>query len=303
MLGSITAVLPIFLLIISGFFAKKYFLPSADFWRSAEALTYYLLFPCLLVLKISSIDFDASSSLSLIATTIVATIIVGLVSFLMKRIFKIPNPLFTSIFQGSTRYNSYVFLGMAASLLGPDAVGLTGIFIAYMIVVTNFFSVLVMNRYGSGEKKSTLSVVKKVVTNPLILGALIGGLFNFSNLKISGFIHSYMDILGGAASPLSLLAVGAGLQLTMKAQQKYAISLAICLKLLLMPAITLAFIAMFGLKGPAVAVAVLYSALPCAGNSYILARQMGGDTDSMASIITFSTLASMLTCPFFLVLG
>lgn len=169
MLGSITAVLPIFLLILTGFFAKRCFLPSADFWRSAEALT--------------------------------------------------------------------------------------------------------------------------------------GGLLNFANIKISGFIYSYMDILGGAASPLSLLAVGASLQLKMKAQQKYAISLAICLKLFLMPVITLAFISVFGLKGPAVAVAILYSTLPCEGNSYILARQMGGETDSMASIITFSTLASMFTCPVFLVLG
>ena len=303
MFVSISAVLPIFLLIITGCVLKRYFLGSEEFWKSAEALTYYFLFPLLLVLKISSVNFGAQDSLRPIGITVLVTLFVGLLTFAFKAAFGISNSLFTSIFQGSVRYNSYVFLAMSESLLGPKFVGLTGVFIAYMIVVTNILSVVVMNRYGEGEKKTLSSVVHKIVTNPLILGAAAGGILNYFNVHIDGFLKEYMTMLEAAASPLSLLAVGAGLRLTMASKKKYAVTLALGLKLLLMPLVTLGVILCAGITGEAATVAILYASLPCAGNAYILARQMGGDTESISSIITFSTLLSMITCPAYLLMS
>jgi predicted permease len=42
---------------------------------------------------------------------------------------------------------------------------------------------------------------------------------------------------------------------------------------------------------------LLYCALPTAPNAYIMARQMGGDTRLMATLITVQTLLSALTVP------
>ena len=42
-------------------------------------------------------------------------------------------------------------------------------------------------------------------------------------------------------------------------------------------------------------VGMLYSALPCASTAYILSKQMGGDADLMASIITTTTVLSVFT--------
>jgi len=44
-------------------------------------------------------------------------------------------------------------------------------------------------------------------------------------------------------------------------------------------------------------VSVLYASLPNSATSYVLARQMGGDTELLAGIITATTLAAMLTMP------
>jgi len=43
--------------------------------------------------------------------------------------------------------------------------------------------------------------------------------------------------------------------------------------------------------------AILYSALPCASTSYMLSKQLGGDADSMARIITATTVLSLLFLP------
>lgn len=52
-----------------------------------------------------------------------------------------------------------------------------------------------------------------------------------------------------------------------------------------------------GLSGMAAGVAVLLFSVPTAPSAYILSRQMGGDHDSMATIITAQTRLSFFTLP------
>lgn len=297
MINTILSVLPIFTLILTGYFLKQKFMKNNSFWKDAEKLTYYVLFPILLILKLSKSDFNSMNINLPVGIIILATVIVASLTFLSKWLFKIESPIFTSIFQGSTRYNSYVFLGMSASLFGETGLALCGIFIAYMIIFTNILSVVVLNHYSPGEKKSLLSVLKKIVKNPLIIGSLAGVFLNFVNIEISGTIKDFMTILGGAASPLSLMAVGAGLTFSMNTERINAIAISSLLKLIALPVITIFLMRAFSMSGDATNIAVLYACLPCAGNSYILARQMGGDSKVMASIITFTTIGMGVTAP------
>lgn len=289
------SILPIFLTIASGYIIRSRFIKSEEFWKWAETITYYFLFPCLLVLKIGSADFSATHAGGPLIAAISATLLVGIFAFVAKRAFCSSNPLFTSIFQGSTRYNSYVFIGMSASLFGSAAAGITGIFIAYMIVITNVLSVLVMNYYSASNKKKFSDIALALLKNPLIVFTVVGLILNKSGIKIEGFIYEYMHSIGSAASPISLLAVGAGLKLIMSRDRVFATLFASTLKLLVLPAITIGLLKYLNLQGMEAQVAVLYSCVPTAGNAYILARQMGGDSTSMASIISMTTLGSILT--------
>ena len=94
---------------------------------------------------------------------------------------------------------------------------------------------------------------------------------------------------------MSLLSVGAGLSLVMHWTKLTATIYAAVLKLLALPFATFFLLSFFAVDGMAAHIALLYAAVPCAGNSYILARQMGGDAQAMASIITWTTLISALT--------
>ena len=57
MLQIILVVLPVFALILIGHLCRRHAFPGEGFWAPAEALTYYLLLPCLLVTTLAEADF------------------------------------------------------------------------------------------------------------------------------------------------------------------------------------------------------------------------------------------------------
>lgn len=292
MLNTFLSILPIFLLIVTGYVAKNYFLLEDGFWKSVDKLVYYVFFPSLLLLDISRANFDNAGTSTAIVATVGGTLMVAAFIFAGQHVIKVRNDLFTSIFQGGVRYNSYVFIALSQSLFGAEGVALSGVFVAYMIVTTNIMSVLVMNHYGNGGGKSFKGTLVAIVKNPLIIGALLGLSINMIGLNITGAIKQFLGYLGSAATPLSLMSVGSGLMLSMQASRTIATVYAVSLKLLIMPICTMVLLKAQGASGVPANIALLYAAVPCAGNAYILARQMGGDSEAMASIITWTTMLS-----------
>ncbi|OYQ81186.1 permease [Ignatzschineria sp. F8392] len=298
MFATLLSVLPIFGLVITGFIAKR-LLPSHELWKGIEALVYYLFFPILLILEISKANFSEPGLIEALLATFIATLLIALLLFPIKHFFKIENRLFTSIFQGGTRYNSYVFLALSQSLFGSSGIIIAGVFMAYMIIIINILCISVLNLYGSNQsgKKSLGGILLALLKNPLIIGVLIGIAANFLQIELSGPFKQWMLYLGNSATPLSLMSVGAGLIIMMDAGKMKAITFAIVLKLLLMPAITIFLLKILGVEGITAGIALLFATMPSAGNAYILSRQMGGDSDAIASMITWSTLLSIITIP------
>jgi predicted permease len=96
---------------------------------------------------------------------------------------------------------------------------------------------------------------------------------------------------------MGLLAVGAGLRPRALGNALRPILWASGIKLVAMPLVTAPLCALLGVRGPALAVAVIFAALPTATSSYILARQLGGDAELMAALLTTQTVLSALTLP------
>lgn len=290
------AVLPIFFLIMTGLGLKRIFITEDSFWKQCDKLVYYVLFPSLLILKLSHADFYALNTASALVALIIATLIMTIALVAYQAIKPVSNKLFTSIYQGSIRYNSYVFLAMSASLFGDNGIAVTAIIIAYMIVICNLLSVFILSVYGS-TRASLVSITVSILKNPLILAAILGVLLSISKLHIHPILEKFLTYLSAAALPLSLLSVGAGLKFILGKSRWFAVSSTCVLKLIALPLISWVVLTLFNVDGYTKSVAMLYATLPCAGNAYILAKQMGGDAEAMASIITFTTLLSMITMP------
>jgi predicted permease len=296
----ILAILPIFGLILIGFVLYRLDFPGVGFWPVSERLTYYVLFPAMLVSGLSGRQFDASS-LGLSLTLVGAVCLMGAFLVFTRSMFRLEGPVFTSVFQGAIRPNTYVGLSAAAGLLGPDWMALSAVALLTLIPLVNVLCVLVLSRHGrhgGGLGRVGLELVK----NPLILACVVGMALSVLKLPLPGVLLDLLTILGKAALPLGLLAVGAGLRFHGLGASTLPVALASLAHLVALPLAAYGCARLLGASGPAVTTALIYTAIPVSVSAFILARQMGGDHEVMALIITAQTVLSALTMPLILAL-
>jgi predicted permease len=139
--------------------------------------------------------------------------------------------------------------------------------------------------------------------NPLILSILAGAGVNALGWAPIPVLHDALAVLGQAALPIMLLCVGASLKLRGLSADLKPMAVAAGIKLLLFPAVVIALATLFGLSPIKAQVALIYGALPTGVAAYTLARQMGGDAQLMAAMITVQTLLAFLLMPLWLSFG
>ncbi|WP_413203960.1 AEC family transporter [Rhodospirillum sp. A1_3_36] len=298
--GTLGAVLPVFLVILLGLVLRRGRFVSDSFWQPAEKLTYFVTFPALLTANLAKAEMGELAWESLmvveaLAVLAAAGLMVSLRHHLRAR--GTTDPSFTSAFQGAIRPNTYVGLAVAVALYGSPGVTLTAICIAVVVPLVNVLAVLCLSTLGHGQSAGAWNLAKGILTNPLILACLLGILLNGTGIGMPPVIGPFLDILGRAALPIGLLAVGAGLALEGLQGRTLPLALSSLAKLVVIPLLIWLGALLAGLDAITTTVAVIYGALPCSASSYVLARRMGGDAPLMASIITVQTLLSAATIP------
>ncbi|NDV20382.1 AEC family transporter [Pseudodesulfovibrio sp. JC047] len=291
----IFAIVPIFGLILFGWILYRLDFPGQGFWPVSERLTYYILLPALLVQGLSGRTFQADG-LPLAGAVFLAVLSSALLARIVWPLLKLDGPAYTSLFQGAFRPNSYVGLSIAASLLGPDWMTLSAVALLTMIPIINVLCVLTLSRHGTPVGPNE-GVAVKLAKNPLILACVVGLTLNVLHVPLPAMLSDFLDILGRAALPMGLLAVGAGLRLEKVVGGKRSLIASSLIHLVLFPLMAAGYCTLFGGSANATLTAVIYTAIPVSVSSFILARQMGGDHRLMSQIITFQTLLSAISLP------
>jgi malonate transporter len=292
----LASLLPVFLIIICGYGLKKSKFPGDNFWPGAEQIVYYILFPALLFSSSAGASWEFFSVASMV-WAILATMFVmsGLLLLLRPRLTK-KDASFTSIFQGSIRFTSYIGLAAAFSLFGDEGLYLAAVLITVLIPLVNVLSVMVLVRYG-GQKGGWYWIFTTVIKNPLIIACLAGMLVNLLGWQLPAIVENMTTILGRGSLPLGLLAVGSSLDFSSIKKTGLEIVYACLLKLILLPLLMWLTCTLLGVDNLSTAIAVLFAALPGSPLSYVLAKQLGGDTKLMSSIIAVQTGVSMISLP------
>ena len=265
-----------------------------------------MLFPALIFLSLATTDFTEFPALAMGGTLFGATVALALVSLALKRSFTarfgIDGPAFTSLFQGATRWNTFIGLAVAGSLYGSDGLAMISVAIVAIVPLANLMSVLVLAHWAADQAPGAGQVLRAVLRNPFIWACALGMAANMSGLLPPPPLDTALDIMGSAAIAAGLIAVGAGLDLAALGRPKPALLASGVLKLVLMPAVGAILAFGLGLTGTALGVAIIALAVPTATNAYVLAREMGGDAPLMAEIVTFQTVIAMATLPLWIAL-
>jgi len=301
MLMTINALLPVILVITIGYLVSQTGIISGDQWRGIERLAYYVLFPAILIEKIAAVDFAALPTLpmgaTLLSSILLMTVLVLLFRPVLENVWSINGPRFTSIFQGSVRWNSFIALALADNLLGTQGLALIAIAIVAIIPVLNVISVLVLTRYAGGAAPSATKILQDLLRNPFILSTMTGLALNVTGVPLPGFVWSTLDILGSAALSVGIVCVGASLDLSSLRRPGPALTTGTLARLVLMPLVASGFATLYGLTGPALTATIIAASVPAASGAYLLAKQMGGDAKLMGEILTLQTLVAVITIP------
>lgn len=195
--------------------------------------------------------------------------------------------------------SGFLGLPMFVLLFGPDAVGPVMLALAVDLVVFSSLIVILIN--GARDGRISLGMLKTIgiglLKNPMILSISLGLVWSALQLPIPAPVNEFLTVLGGAATPGALFAIGASLALRSIDKPAIAGWLTFC-KLALHPLfVAIGVLVLFPIDAFSAAVVVSTAALPVAGNIFMLAQHYGVAVQRVSTAILISTAVSILTVP------
>jgi len=291
-------VLPVFLVIGLGYaLGARGFIPAeANAWLSR--FVFYVAAPALLLRSTSQESFAWRESLPTLLATGGVTVLVAAGAYIAAG--RLAPARRGVLAQGCLRSNT-VFFGLPVILnaLGDQVLAPLSILIAFLVVVENLLSVLVLTlphqKLSARDPALWWRTALRIVTNPLILGCAVGILLSTVHLHMPAGIDRALALVGSTASPLGLLCVGAGLDLGQLRSEIGATSVTAAVRLVIHPALVFFALRALGVAGLELDMAVLLLACPTAVVTYIMARELEGDAHLAGAIIIGTTVASLVT--------
>lgn len=292
-------VLPIFGLVLCGYVVGRRRWMSEEAIKGLNTFVFYFAIPALLFRAMAAglgpIEF------SIVAAYFSALLVTFLTALAVARLLFRTGPAERALFGMGSIFSNTVLFGIPLifTALGEEA-GRRLMLIITFHSVTIFPVVIVLIELGMGAgqgwRRLVASTTRSIALNPIILALLTGIAYGQSGLQLPVVAESFLMLLGGAAAPCALFALGASLtsfEVSGDLKESFAI---VAMKLVVHPAIT-AFVALylFALPPLPAAVAILTAACPVGANVFIMARQYDLYLGRSASAVLISTAVSVVT--------
>ncbi|EAU46858.1 MULTISPECIES: AEC family transporter [Salipiger] len=298
MLAIFLKTVPFFALIGLGYGAARIrFFPEAATAALTKFVFYFalsaMLFRFSASLSISAI-FDARLAAAYLAGTLAVYLVATGVAFLRRQ------DLQTAAIEAQTASignTGFLGLPMLALLLGEAAVAPIILMLSIDLIV--FASLLVILVTVAREGRMSLGIFATIgaglVKNPMIVSIVAGLAVSSSGQSLPTVVDEFVTLLGNAATPCALFAIGASL--ASKSAERLAVSGWLSFaKLVLHPLFVAGGVyLLFPVPPFQAAVAVATAALPVAGNVYMLAQHYGIAPQRVSAAILISTAFSILT--------
>lgn len=299
-------IVPIFIIVLLGWAVhRRGFLP-AEFIGPANRLVFYVAIPAMIFQAIAGSTLRQWFNLRVIGITLAAVFLTYTAAWLMCRATRMQRSLCGSFIQCSGHGNlGYFALAVAYYYLGDAGLVHAGVIAGFLIILQNVLSILALQSFAdrNGGAHDPRLLAGKVLGNPIIVAVLAGMVFSGFAVPMPLIMTRSLTILSGLALPTALLIIGASLSFQRIKAQGGMVALAACLKLLVLPGIGWLLFRAVGLQPSEFLPALILMAAPTATVSFVMAREMHGDSDFAVAAISASTLAAALTCAFWLKLA
>ena len=212
-LYSLNATLPVFALMVLGWVLKRARFLNDEFIRVANRLVFNVALPCMLFLDIAGMDPSQLLDGRFVAYGFVVTLLSILGIWALTRLFLKDRTQVGAFVQGAYRSSAAILGAALITNIYGDA-GYAPLMILASVPLYNVFAVLILVLEAGGGGKLDGARVKRaalnVCKNPIILGILAGMPFALLGIPIPAMASKCASMLGSLATPLALLAIGAG---------------------------------------------------------------------------------------------
>ncbi|MBQ4551680.1 MAG: AEC family transporter [Clostridia bacterium] len=292
---SFNVVLPLFLNIALGYALRCMHMMDEFTQKNLNKLVFKVFLPIYVFNNIYTTNIAVAFQPGLVALTMGG--VLAIFAFLMAFVPKVEtdNAKRGVMIQAIFRSNFVLFgLPVAVSLCGENNVGPTSLLVGFVVPVFNVLAVVCLEAFR-GSKPDVKKMLRGIATNPLIIASVLGIAMNLAGLPLPTGVHKSITDLGRIATPLALVALGAGFQFGRI--RGYTRQLLICIsgKLVLCPLLMLTLAAMLGFRNEMLVPVLALFGSPVATSSYTMAELMGGDGTLAGSLVVLTTAFSIFT--------
>lgn len=313
------AVFPIILMIALGYILKKVGFLTPEFLRVGNRLVFRVALPVMLFLNVYGIGSFADIRFDAVLYACAVILFVFLLGWLLVLLAVKERPRRGALWQCFYRSN-FVLIGLvlASALGGNEAEGVAAVLAAFVVPLFNILAVISLSLFVSDEEHTHLSFgnfFKKIVKNPLIIGALVGlfalgirtlqtrfaGQLVFSLERDIPFLFEAMSMLKEVATPLALIILGGQFEFSAVRGMKKEIVIGTVGRLIAVPIIgiggavllTRLGVFSFGVNEFPSFVALFGS--PVAVSSAVMASEMKNDAQLATQLLVWTSIFSALT--------
>jgi malonate transporter len=292
---------PIFGVILAGYLAGRWRILGGEATGALNAFVSYFALPVLFFGTLARTPVHAVLDPALMAgfgLAVVATFAVGMISTRLTS----GGGLAAMSLQGiSSSWGNVGYMGVPLCLAAFGEAGLPPAMLTVIVtaVVSMVFGVMLIElevAAGHGPVKTFLRAAFNVARNPLPMSIALGIFISAIGLPIPTPAEKWLDLLGAAAGPCALFAIGLFLSDKSITSGLAEAGLATLIKLLLQPLLALLVLPFFvDLNSVAAKVALLMAALPTAANAFVLAKQFNISVEQNTAAVLLSTGFSVVT--------
>lgn len=296
----VTHILPVFSIIGLGYVLMHRGFVGKPFITSANRLVYYVAVPAMLFHEVArssfSENFHAGAVLAMLTGLAVVTVFALVIAHFSSKPKAFKTTFVHSAFHGNLGYMAYA---IAFYALGEKFFAQTALLSSFLIVAQNLLAVCVFAYYKPKELDTSVhgrfdpwETLKRVATNPIIVSVTAGTGFSYLSVPLHPAFSQSLKILSGMALPLALLLIGTSLSFGAFRKLIPAMGTIGGLKLILFPIIVYGLMRWLRVPPSFHTPVLILTAAPPATITYIMASELGGDTELAAAATSLLTLVS-----------
>lgn len=297
---TLNTILPIIILIITGYLLKKKDIINDSFVTISSKIVFNLALPATLFYGTAKTDMSSTITIEtwyFILFFCVILVSMYVISELISK-FTITDLKTRGAFvQGSFRCN-YVIIGypILIGLFGDNITFHMALLAIFLVPINNIASTITLtinnpDTTNLNAKKILLNIIK----NPLVVGILGGFVFSYFKIGIPVFIGNSLEFVKGLTTPLALMNIGSLFNFNMNFKNNFPLYGAILLKIIIYPIVFISIAIALGFRNEHLGVIFIALSTPAAASSFIMAKAMKSNEKLAADIVVISTSLSAIT--------